>query len=233
MLVTMASFHLSWPRFNHLLLGPANRHQAISMRNIHVFSECRNLSRNQPRFTRLCTNRVLCTFGRVLLSGAFLLLIPKISCCAAEFVVAGEDSWLRSGLFCFRSNTDTNTQIHLARYNNGRIEPLFAKAIGHTVQAPICLSNGVVATSSDGVIRKLDLKGEILFVAKPQGFDGASALSGKVTDNCIFMTETVYAKPGWRYYLYLVDVAGAEPVVKARFTSSNQSESLGHLRRLL
>jgi len=152
-----------------------------------------------------------------MLIGTFLVLIPEVSRSADEFVVAGEYSWFPSGLFCFRSDTGTNTQIHLVNYDNGRIQELFTKSIGHTVMAPICLSNGVVTTSSDGFIRKLNLKGEFLFVAKPKGFDGASAFSGKVTDNCIFMTASVYMKPALLYYLYLVDISGTEPIVKAKF----------------
>jgi hypothetical protein len=31
------------------------------------------------------------------------------------------------------------------------------------------------------------------------------------------MTATVYSKSGWLYYLYLVDISGAEPVVKSKF----------------
>jgi hypothetical protein len=172
-----------------------------------VFSKCRNMSRNH----------VSSPFGRVLLIGAFLVLIPCISCLGEELVVAGQDSWLPSGLFCFRSGTRTNTQIHLVQYHNGRMESLFSKDMGHTVSAPICLSNWVVATSPDGVIRKLNLKGEFVFAAKAKEFEGASALSGKATDNCIYMTATVYAKPGWLYYLYLVDISGSEPVVEAKF----------------
>jgi len=69
----------------------------------------------------------------------------------------------------------------------------------------------------DGVVRRLNSQGDVLFVGKPKGFEGASAFSGRISDNCIFMTATVYAKAGWLYYLYLIEISGAEPVVKARY----------------
>ena len=187
------------------------------MINTSLFSMWRNMTKNKPQFKGLFNNPVLSGFGSIVWVGTFLIMFSKISCSAGEFVCADEDAWLPLGLFCFRSGVGTNCQIHLAKYNEGRIEPVFTRFIGQTVKAPICLTNGVIATSSDGIIHKLNFKGEFMFEAKPKGFDGASGLSGKVTENCIFMTATVYSATGWLYYLYFVDISGAVPVVKAKF----------------
>ena len=71
----------------------------------------------------------------------------------------------------------------------------------------------------DGVIYKLDLRGEVVFVAKPKGFEGLSSTSGRLDDHRIFMTETVSNKEknGLLYHLYVVDISGTEPTLKTKF----------------
>jgi hypothetical protein len=134
-------------------------------------------------------------------------------------VFANEYSWLPNGLCCFRSGKGTNSQIHLERYEKGKVEELFAKNIGKTVQYPICLTNGVIAVDVDGVVGRLNLTGDYVFMAKPKGFEGLSATSGKLDDNHIFMTETVSNKEknGLLYHLYVVDISGTEPTLKTEF----------------
>lgn len=85
--------------------------------------------------------------------------------------------------------------------------------------APICLSNAVIAVGANGVVKKFDLNGELLFQAKPKGFDGASAMSGRLTDKCIFMTETLFEakRKSLVYHLCIIEVCGAAPLLKARF----------------
>jgi hypothetical protein len=146
----------------------------------------------------------------------FLVLIRISSMSASEIIAIGKDSCRPSGLFCFRSTDGTNTQIHLERYCNATIQSLFHKAMDGPVMVPICLTNGVLAISSDGIIRKFNLKGDFLFAEKPNGFDGASAMSGRITDDYIFMTATVYEKTHWLYYLYIVDISGVKPIVKVK-----------------
>lgn len=149
----------------------------------------------------------------------FLILAGNIPCSADDFVAAGEYSWLANGLFCFRSGEGTNTQIHMERYKNGKIEELFTKTIGRMVVSPLCLTNGVVTMSHDGVIRRLDLKGEYVFVAKPKGFEGVAEQIGTLDDHRIFMVgfvSDVKTKiPQFR--LYVVDISGTEPVLKKKF----------------
>jgi hypothetical protein len=191
------------------------------MKNEPMLTKNRNLLKNQLRITNLFIHSVSSSFGMVMLLATFLILATKIPCLAADYVDATEDSWLRTGLFCFRSGIGTNTQIHLARYENGKFEELFTKVIGHSVKCPICFTNGVVVVSSDGVIRKLDLTGQFVFVSKPKGFEGLSGATGRLDDNRIFMTETTPYKQnnGWlnRYRLYVVDISGAEPTLKEEF----------------
>ena len=107
----------------------------------------------------------------------------------------------------------------MERYKNGKVEELFAKTIGRMVVSPICFTNGVVTMSHDGVIRRLDLKGEYVFVAKPKGFEGVARQIGRLDDHHIFMVETIRdeQKNGWLYHLYVVDISGKEPVLKTRF----------------
>src|SRR4051812_25658890 len=121
------------------------------------------------------TARSLFKMARLLV--VFLILAVTIRSSASEVLSATEDSWLPLGLFCFRSGTDTNTQLHLVKYENGKIETVFTTPTSCTVKSPICLTNGVIAVSSDGIIRKLNLKGEFVFTARPKGFEGAAVAS--------------------------------------------------------
>ena len=175
--------------------------------------------RNQSSFTNLFIHSLSSRLRMVLLPATFLILAANILCSADDFVAAGEYSWLTTGLFCFRSGEGTNTQIHMERYKNGKIEELFTKTIGRMVVSPICLTNGVVTMSHDGVIRRLDLKGEYVFAAKPKEFEGVSEEIGMLDDNHIFMTATVFNKEknGQLHHLYVVDISGTEPVLKKRF----------------
>jgi len=147
---------------------------------------------------------------------AMLCLQPKLV--VAEIVVAGANSWQTSGLCSFRTGTGTNTAIHLAKYADGKFGILFTKEIRRPVHPPICLTNGVIVVSSDGEIRKLDLRGEFAFVDKPKGFTGAAGHSGKLSDNSIFLTETIRDKRGkdWLYELYVLDISGVGPSIKEK-----------------
>jgi hypothetical protein len=109
------------------------------------------------------------------LIAAFLLLIYLTQPSSAETVFAGRDCWGPAGLFSFRTILGTNNQIHLARYSNGTIESIFSKPFGHLVMNPISVSNGVIVTTRDGTVAKLDTKGKFVFLTKLKGFDGLAS----------------------------------------------------------
>jgi hypothetical protein len=140
-------------------------------------------------------------------------------CCAQDFQTSGENSWRPNGLFCFKSGKSENTQIHLVRYKDGKLETVFTIDTSETIQSPICLAENVIAVSSDGVIHKLDLNGKFVFRTKPIGFKGVSGHSGWISDKQIFMTEALWndQEKKWMYYLYIVDILGKEPVVLSKF----------------
>jgi len=147
-------------------------------------------------------------------------MVSNIGVCSAQdFFTSGENSWRPNGLFCFRSGKNTNTQIHLIRYKDGKLETVFTTNTFEGIQSPICLAENVIAVSVDGVIHKLDLNGKFIFRAKPVAFTGASGHSGRINDNHIFMTETSWNEQGknWKYYLYIVDVSGEGPVISSKF----------------
>jgi hypothetical protein len=149
----------------------------------------------------------------------FLVLVTRMPCLGDDFADVSEDSWLRTGLFCFRTCPGTNNQIHMVRYENGKFEKLFTKAIGHPVKPPICLTNGVIVVSVDGVIRRLDLKGEYVFVAKPKGFEGLAGHIGRLDDHNIFVVGSAFDKKinAHRHRLYVVNISSTEPVIKMKF----------------
>jgi len=189
------------------------------MRNEPTLTNNLNPLKSQSSFTDLFIRYVSSWLGMVLLLATFLILAANIPCSADDFVAAGEYSWLANGLFCFRSGEGTNTQIHMERYKNGKIEELFTKTIGRMVVSPLCLTNGVVTMSHDGVIRRLDLKGEYVFVAKPKGFEGLAEQIGTLDDHRIFMVGSAFNEKtnASQYRLYLVNISGTEPIVKKKF----------------
>ncbi len=184
-----------------------------------------NLLKNQQKFVNPFIHHFSSFFGKILPPAISLFLVFRTPCPAADFMDAVDGSWLRTGLFSLRTitvtnNTATNYQIHLFRYADGKFEKLFTKAIGHAVKPPICLTNGVIVVSVDGVIRRLDLKGEYVFAAKPKGFDGLAREIGRLDDfHHIFMVGGVFNEKinDVQYRLYMVDVSGTEPVVTTKF----------------
>jgi hypothetical protein len=156
-------------------------------------------------------------FQRERLQGAIVGPVFEVPRSTEELIGAGEDACYPGGLFCFKSFSGTNTQVHLVRCSPGRIEPLFVKPVPGPVKAPICLANGVVAVSADGVVRRFDLSGNSVFSAKPEGFEGVARDSGRVDFDRIFITQvTTNSRNRFLYHLLVVDVAGAQPVVRAK-----------------
>lgn len=147
---------------------------------------------------------------------ALAVLVGAIHCQAEDMIRAGEDCY-SSGRMCFVTGTSNNTRIHLIRCGTGQIENVFTKDVLATVKPPMCFSDSIVAVRSDGLIYKLDLKGESVFNSKPDGFSGASASAGKVGEGRIYLTETVWNESNskWVYRLYIVDVTGNMPKVES------------------
>jgi hypothetical protein len=191
------------------------------MKNEPMLSKDRNRLKNQPSSTNLSSLYLSPSLGMILLLAIFLISAAKTSCSAADFAVVSEYSWLSTGLFCFRTGTGTNDQIHMVRYEiqNEKFERLFTKTIGHPVKPPICLTNGAIVVSVDGVIRRLDLKGDYVFVAKPKGFEGLAEQIGRLDDHHIFMVGRDFNEKtnAVQYRLYVVNISGTEPVLKKKF----------------
>jgi len=189
------------------------------MKHESILSKVRNQLTNYSRFTNVPVQIGSSSSGMVLLLAAFLILAVNIPCLADNFADVNEYSWLRTGLFCFRTSVGTNDQIHLVRYEHGKFDELFTRTMEGRVKAPICLTNGVIAVDVYGVIRRLDLKGEYVFVAKPKGFEDLAEGIGRRDDHHIFMVGSVFNKKAnaYQHRLYVVNIAGAEPVVKTKF----------------
>jgi len=186
------------------------------------FAKDQRLSKKQQRFTNDIPRSSSAFLGKVLSLAVFVMLLAKTHSVADEYFEyfsSTEDSSIGTGLFSFRSGIETNTQIHLERYANGKIQELFVKTIGKPLQNPVCLTNGVVVVCKDGVIYKLDLRGNCVFVAKPKGFEGLSITGGRLDENRIFMTEDVPNKQEnrWVHSLLVVNISGTKPVLETNF----------------
>lgn len=182
---------------------------------LSVVAKLEQCIRSQSHFAR----KISCAGSVIVVLSSLLILMVRLPCLAEGQAIWGRDSWNQAGLFCFRTFTATNRQIHLAKYSNGIFVELFVKNMENPIQSPICLRNVVIAVNSGGVIAALDFNGNSVFAAKPEGFAGASGWSGKVSDTCIFMSETIANKQEnkFDYFLYFVDVSGEKPLVKAKF----------------
>ncbi len=136
----------------------------------------------------------------------------------AAVIRAGADASHPSGLFCYVTGSDGNTQIHLAQFDQGNAEVKFTRTLPTSVKPPICLKQSVVAVNAEGEIYKLDLKGELVIAAKPAGFSGTARQVGKLTDTLIFVVETLWDSKsnGWLHHIYIIDVEGSQPVVKSK-----------------
>ena len=133
-------------------------------------------------------------------------------------VSAGRDAWHSSGLFAFRTGSDSDT-IQLVRLSEDKLERLFATNMQETVKLPVCLADCVIVANTEGVVSKFNLQGALLFSAKPVGFDGLCSASRKFNSRHILLTE-VKCAPGrkkCRYYLHIIDISGTEPVIAANF----------------
>jgi hypothetical protein len=163
------------------------------------------------------------SFRLVILFTASLVYVAVIPCIFAQAIIGSTDSWGPDGFFCFKSYIETNNEtfveIHLMRFTDGKVKQVFSEQVTPPGYSPICLSSGVIDVTADGVIRKFNLNGENVFEVKPKGFQGASAMSGKIGNRCIFLTETFYdnRSKNLLYHLYLVDVSGIEPIVRNIF----------------
>lgn len=155
-------------------------------------------------------------WGMAVVSYGLMASIAQTSALSSE-VSAGRDAWHSSGLFAFRTGSRADTQIQLVRLSEDKLDRLFATNMQDTVQLPICLADCVIVAKTEGVVSKFNLQGALLFSGKPVGFDGLCSSSGKINPMHIFLTE-VKCDSRWkkcRYYLHVIDVSGAGPVIAA------------------
>lgn len=147
-----------------------------------------------------------------------IFLILAVQALLGDSFKLGESSWSGSphGLVAFVRGFDGGQELHLIRLGATEPKTLFIKPVP-PVKPPICFTNAVVVVEADGTITKFNLTGTQIFSAKPAGFTGACALSGRISEESIFLTETFVPTggKGLSYRLNFVDVSGAKPVTKA------------------
>ena len=93
---------------------------------------------------------------------------------------------------------------------------MFSVSLGYSAMNPVCVSNGVIFTTVDGTVAKLNMKGEFVFRAKLEAFQGALLKCGRIGNNSIFVTSALYVRSGFHFYIYLVDISGMDPLVKEK-----------------
>jgi len=152
-----------------------------------------------------------------------IVLFLGFACChhatfAQSRVMADESAWHPSGLFAYKEVHNEVVKIHAFRCVWEDLERIFSREMATTIKSPICLSNAVVAVTTQGVINKFDLKGELLFQMPPAGFTGVAGFTGRIGAAHIFLTEITQdlKRDKWEFHLFIVDVSGNKPVVVSR-----------------
>lgn len=153
----------------------------------------------------------------------FVCLLLMVNCLrhstfAQSRIGADETSWHPSGLFAYKDNHNEISKIHAFKCVGEDLQRIFSREMAAPIKSPICLSNAVVAVTSQGVINKFDLKGELLFQLPPAGFTGVAGFTGRIGAAHIFLTEITQDKKrdDWAFHLLIVDVSGDKPVVVSR-----------------
>jgi hypothetical protein len=169
--------------------------------------------------TKVTTLRIRMIRSTMVLLGSLAVSAgqnPESSHVAA---VAGPGGWQSGGLLAFRTGEEENTEVHLIRVGREKTEHLFTLNMRETVKPPICLGDCVIVANVEGVVRKFDLSGNLVFSKKPPGFEGLGGLSGKINAKHMFLTETKWdaGRKSWKHALHLIDVSGTEPVIAASF----------------
>jgi len=147
------------------------------------------------------------------------LLTPERFVFAQQIMNIGDSGYQAVGLFCFKWMSNGVTEIHLVKITGEKNETLFSKVMTNAVNAPICFTNAVVAVSTDGVINKYNLKGELVFSAAPPEFKGVAWGAGRLTDRYIFVSQLTghsFEETNWVFHLWVIDISGKKPVMESK-----------------
>lgn len=134
----------------------------------------------------------------------------------APGIVAGNGGWHSSGIFCFSSFAEENSQLTVVRVTPAPTV-LLKTNLHEVVKPPICTSTSVIVVTVAGRIQKFSHSGRLEFDETLPDVTGACGLTGKITDNHIYVTETRYSKKQPRYRLHLFDISGTSPRRIAEF----------------
>ena len=107
--------------------------------------------------------------------------------------------------------------ITAIKCSSNTVEVLFTKSISNDViLPPLCVSNGVVVVSVDGVVTKFGFDGTQKFSIRVLKNEEVSKLTGRWDAGTVYLTAMTYEgsnrKP--RYRLLWIDVIGSGPVYK-------------------
>jgi hypothetical protein len=132
-------------------------------------------------------------------------------------IVAASGSWHHSGLFCFNSLVEETSQLSVVRVSEATPTVLLRTNLEDVVKPPICTSNSVIVVNTSGRVRKFSHSGNLEFDEPVPGVEGVCGLAGRITDGCIYVTETRFSKGRPQYRLHLVDITGTRPRQLAQF----------------
>lgn len=129
--------------------------------------------------------------------------------------VASEGSATLAGNFAYLTVQRDMKVITVTKCSTNDVQILFTKNIGDdVVLPPVCVSNGVIVVSVDGVMTKYGFDGKEIFTSKILKEEEVSKLNGRWDGGIVYLTGMTYEgavrKP--RYRMLWVDVKGNKPV---------------------
>ena len=146
------------------------------------------------------------------LAGLELALLGVGEGRAQYLQVAGEGCSDQSGILAYRFVQGDSTQVTAVKCSSNTVQVLFTKRIpDDVVLPPLCVSNGVIVVSVDGLVTKYGLDGKQVFSVRALRAGEVSRLAGRWDSGTVYLTGMAYegAERKARYRLVWVDVSSS------------------------
>jgi hypothetical protein len=124
-------------------------------------------------------------------------------------------------LLCYREIGADGDKAVLIRLDESGPTRLCVIAIPAGSHDPLCLSNGLILTTTDGRILRYDQSGKLLFSTELEGFSGASKFSSRLSESIVVVEQT-WSNPMSKVLLHeliFVDVSTSFAKVKGRVST--------------
>ncbi len=155
--------------------------------------------------------RVWCLYFNAMVVGCL-----TVSTASTSGMVASSGSWHPNGRFAYNRFVHETSELSVLNVLDNPATLLFRTNLHEVVKAPICTADAVFVVSTEGTIRKFLNSGKLEFSERLPEVRGVCGLAGKLSDKCIYVTETDFKNGRPIYFLHLFDVGGnhVKPISK-------------------